>query len=529
MLSDTHDVVVIGGGPVGMGLAIELGQRGIRTAVVERHPQPQPIPKGQNLTQRTMEHFHFWGCEAELRAARTFPEGVGIGGITTYRTLLSDYHYDWLNRARVRDYYFTANERLPQYATEGVLRARAAEIDAIEILYGWSGTGLTQDEGGVTVETAEHGGEGRRTLRASYAVGCDGSRSTVREAAGIGQDLSDHGRVAALVVFRSPELDALLSRYPGKAFFCVLHPEYQGYWLFFGRVDQDSRFFFHAPVPPGTTRESFDFASLLHRAVGQPFDLTIEHVGLWDIRVSLAERYRAGRVFIAGDAAHSHPPYGGYGINTGFEDARNLGWKLAATLQGWGGPALLDSYDAERRPVFASTARDFIERFIDEDRRFLQDHSPEKDGAAGFAREWAQRNEGATEVLAFEPNYQGSPLIGGSGRPAARGRHEFAARAGHHLAPRPLSDGRNVFEALGEGFTLIALDADPTALAAFETEARRLEVPLEVVRDNAEGARSDYGARMILVRPDQFVAWTGDRGDVRAILSRATGAHPPPS
>ncbi len=134
-------------------------------------------------------------------------------------------------------------------------------------------------------------------------------------------------------------------------------------------------------MPLGTTQDNFDFHALLHRAVGQEFDLEFDHIGFWELRVAIADSYRAGRVFIAGDAAHSHPPYGGYGINTGFEDARNLGWKLAATLQGWGGDALLDSYDAERRPVFASTARDFIERFIEEDRAFLNAYSPDKDQA----------------------------------------------------------------------------------------------------------------------------------------------------
>ena len=182
----------------------------------------------------------------------------------------------------------------------------------------------------------------------------------------------------ALLVFTSTELHELLQRYPGKAIYKVLHPDLEGYWLFFGRVDHGTSWFFHAPVPPGTTKENFDFKAMLHRAVGQPFNLEFEHIGLWELRVAIADHYRAGRVFIAGDAAHSHPPYGGYGVNTGFEDARNLGWKLAAVLAGWGGEGLLDSYEAERRPVFASTAKDFIERYIEKDRQMLAEFSPEK-------------------------------------------------------------------------------------------------------------------------------------------------------
>ena len=132
MADATTPVVIVGGGPVGIGLAIDLGQRGIRSIVVERYTEPQPIPKGQNLTQRTMEHFHFWGAEQALRAARTIPRDYGIGGLTAYGTLLGDFSHDWLQRELVRPFYFTDNERLPQYATEAVLRRRAAEIDTIE-------------------------------------------------------------------------------------------------------------------------------------------------------------------------------------------------------------------------------------------------------------------------------------------------------------------------------------------------------------------------------------------------------------
>jgi 4-hydroxyisophthalate hydroxylase len=251
----------------------------------------------------------------------------------------------------------------------------------------------------------------------------------VRDAAGIPETRADHNRLMSLIVFRSTELHDLLSRYPGKAFYNVLHPDFDGYWQFFGRVDHGESWFFHAPVPMGTTKDTLDPAAMLTRAVGRPFAHEVLHTGLWDLRVSLADTYRRGRAFVAGDAAHSHPPYGGYGINTGFEDARNLGWKLAATLQGWGGPRLLDSYDAERRPVFASTARDFIERYIEDDRAFLTAHHPDRD-AGDFARAWGARGLDADDVLAFEPNYAGSPVIGGPGQPSARGTHDHGrARA----------------------------------------------------------------------------------------------------
>lgn len=523
-------VVVAGGGPVGMGLAIELGQRGVRCLVVERHDSPQPIPKGQNLTQRTMEHFHFWNVEEELRAARTIPREYGIGGLTAYGTLLGEYAHDWMQRELVRPFYFTDNERLPQYATEAVLRRRAAELPTVRTLYGWSVEGIDQDGRGVGVAVADRGGGGHRTLRADYVVGCDGGRSAVRERAGITQTRSDHDKLMVLLVFRSHGLHRLLERFPGKSYYNVLDPDLEGYWKFFGRVDLGTTWFFHAPVPHGTTRDNFDFHRYLHAAVGAEFDVEFEHVGFWDLRFAVADTYRRGRVFIAGDAAHSHPPYGGYGINTGFEDARNLGWKLAAALRGWGNDALLDSYDAERRPVFASTARDFIEAAIETDRRFLDAFDPGRDRGA-FEREWAARRCGArSEVAAFEPHYEGSPVVWGppGGVCSAVGSHSFAARAGHHLAPQKLSSGRDVFDELGDGFTLLGLDADGAVLNAFEAAARPLKLPLKVVRDSRAGGRERYGAAFVLVRPDQFVAWACDdgRADPARILGRAIGAHP---
>jgi 4-hydroxyisophthalate hydroxylase len=524
---EAAEVVVVGGGPVGMGLAIELGQRNIRALVVERYAAPQKIPKGQNLTQRTMEHFHFWGVEHAVRAARTIPSEYGIGGLTAYGTLLSEYSYDWMQRELVRPFYFTDNERLPQYATEAALRRRAEELASVATLYGWNAETVRQDEGEAHVMLAERDGARRRTVRAQYVVGCDGSRSMVRTQAGIGQALSDHDRLMVLLVFRSHALHRLLERYPGKSFYSVLHPELEGYWKFFGRVDLGSKWFFHAPVPPGTTRDNFDFRQYLHAAAGAEFDVEFDHIGFWDLRFAVAESYRAGRIFVAGDAAHSHPPYGGYGVNTGLEDARNLGWKLAAVLQGWGGKELLQSYDAERRPVFQSTARDFIEKAIADDRIFLARFNPLRD-RAGFERAWAQRRAGArSEVHGFAPNYEGSPVVWGppGGCCSATGAHAFRARAGHHLAPQPLSSGRNIFERLGTGFALLSCDGEEAVCGQFTAAADRLKVPLEIIRDRRVGGPERYEARYVLVRPDQFVAWAGDEvsPSPAMILHRAVG------
>ena len=514
------DVVIIGGGPVGLGLAIELGQRGVSCILAERHTQTQPIPRGQNLTQRTMEHFHFWGAEPQLRAARTIPPEYGIGGLTAYGTLLSNHHYDWLQRELVKPFYFKDNERLPQYETEKVLRQRVAALPTVKTMFGWGSEHVTQDDAGATVTLTERSSKDQQIIRAKYVVGCDGSRSPTREQAGITQTLSDHDRCMVLLVFKSQELHTLLAGFPGKSFYNVLHPELKGYWKFFGRVDLGNTWFFHAPVPMGTTADNFDFKKYLHESVGAEFEIEFQHIGFWDLRFALADQYRAGRVFIAGDAAHSHPPYGGYGVNSGFEDARNLGWKLAAALQGWGDDALLDSYDAERRPVFASTIDDFIAKSIETDRDFLEAFDPLRDPAA-FDTAWAARSQGAVgEVHAFEPNYEGSPVVWrNTTEPricSAKGSHQFKARIGHHLAPATLSSGVNVFEVLGEGYTLLAFGTDDANRQVLADAAHAAGVPLKVLHQ-ALGSEADrYDTPWVLVRPDQFIAWVGESLQVDA-------------
>ncbi len=156
-------VVIVGGGPVGVALAVELGLRGISCALVERHLAPQRIPKGQNLTQRTLEHFYFWGIVDELRAARLLPPGYPIGGVTAYESLMSDYWFARGGREVVRSYYFQDNDRLPQYLMEEVLRARLADFPHVTRLFGWSAERIEQDDRGVriTIGVGESGPGGR--------------------------------------------------------------------------------------------------------------------------------------------------------------------------------------------------------------------------------------------------------------------------------------------------------------------------------------------------------------------------------
>ena len=526
-MAKRHQVIIVGGGPTGLGLAVQLGLRGVSCVLVETRTAAHRIPKGQYLTHRSVEHFYFWGIVDELRAARILPRDVPVNEITAYDNMVSGIWYAQAGREQIRDYYFQFNERMPQYLTEGVLKTRMESLANVESRLGWTAREVRQDDHGVRVTIAREGGAEQEVLEADYVVGCDGGRSVVREQVGIPRSGHDFDQLMVLAVFNSRELHERFQRFPVAATFRAMHPDAKGYWKFFGRIDFGEGFFFHAPVPADTTRDNFDFLGQMHEAAGFKFACEFEHIGFWDMRVAVADRYQVGRAFIAGDAAHSHPPYGGFGLNNGLEDAVNLGWKIAARLEGWGSDALLASYSDERRPIFHEVATDFIATRIRNDREFLERYNPSRNRAE-FEQAWnARQGEIGKRAQVFEPGYEASPIVVGppGGKTTAHGQHMFKARTGHHLTPQTLSSGRDVFEELGRGFTLLAFDADDGVVRAFEQAARTLSIPFKTVRDSYADGRTRYEAPLILVRPDQFIAWTGDRApaDAAALMRKVVG------
>jgi hypothetical protein len=369
----------------------------------------------------------------------------------------------------------------------------------------------------------------RETLEFDYLVGCDGGHSLVRSYLNIDR----HGAtfssdLLALVVFKSEELDEFLLRHLGpKSTYRAIDPRAEGSWKFLGRVAPDATFFYHGPTE-ASDRDSLRVDELLHEFAGFEFEFSESYRGIWDARVRVADAYRHGRVFLAGDAAHTHPPYGGFGVNNGLEDAANLGWKLAGSALGWGGEALLDSYNEERRGVFDELGNKVIASGVDREADFFKQHAPGIDDDR-FVELFAEL---ATEMVRdrtvrYVPHYDGSEVVmNAPGRTTGViGEYSLAALPGRTLSPQKLSSGRNVFEELGPWFTLLDLSAGKGDLSGLLEMADKLEIPVHVIADDANEGRAAYQRVFVMVRPDRFVGWSGDSlpDDVEAFWSTMTG------
>src|ERR1700761_4137164 len=349
-------VLIAGGGPVGLATALELSRHGIRSAVIEPRPEVAWLrPRAKTVSARTMEHFRRWGLADELRARS--PLAVGWSSDIVFCTTLTGREV-----YRFHDAFglgLTGSERVaepgqqaPQPVVEQLLREVAAADPRTSLVTGWRGTRATPhgDRVQVTATPAHGGTSDPVTIEAAYVVGCDGPRSVIRDALGGRFDGRDDGRRNVNVTFRAPDLAALVPHGPAVQYW-VLNPAQAG---LMGRLDLDGTWWCIANgVSPEAGREHA--AGIVRAMTGTDAPFEVLATDAWTARMQLADRYQRGRMFIAGDAAHQNPPYGGHGVNTGIGDAVNLGWKLAAVLNGWAPAALLDTYQAERRPIAADT------------------------------------------------------------------------------------------------------------------------------------------------------------------------------
>jgi 2-polyprenyl-6-methoxyphenol hydroxylase-like FAD-dependent oxidoreductase len=528
-------VLIVGGGPVGLALAIELGHRGVNALLVERNERVGYAPRAKTTNVRTREHLRRWGIAQDLAAAS--PLGIHYPSNIVFCTRLAGHFLTRIDNAAYNHpgrfpLYAEHAQWIPQYTLEEVLRRHASTLPGVRLQFSTELVGFEQDAEGVTAIIRDRKQATEQAVRCQYLVGADGSRSRVRD--GIGARMEGVANIARHynVVFRAPGLDRAHTFGPAIMYWQV-NPDVPS---LLGPMDRDNRWFFMpVQIPEGKRFSDAEMAALIGRATGLQFPLEILSSDEWIASRLVADRYRAGRVFLAGDACHLHPPFGGHGMNMGVGDAVDLGWKLAATIQGWGGAGLLESYQTERRPVHQWVIEEAVANHA-----LLSDRlgapGMEESGAQGEALrqdlgrriQSAKIREFCTLGVSLGYRYEDSPIVVGDGsRAPARDFVNYvpSAHPGCRAPHAWLHDGSSLYDHLGPGFSLLVTDAaDPDDAAPLEAEARRLGIPLAVVRPDLPVLADLYQARYALIRPDQHVAWRADRIDRPGdLLSRVTG------
>ena len=514
---DDFDVVVVGAGPVGLGLAIELGTRGVRVLVVERNSRAGRAPRAKTSNVRTRTHLRRWGIAGTLADAS--PLGITYPNDVHFVTSLAGYPLalfrNIFNAAPDRaDAYPEHAQWVPQYTLERVMLEHARTLPGVALKFDTTFVGAEQDTDKVTTELRDIAG-GSSSVRSRYLIGADGARSAVRELIGATMEgtygISRHSNV----VFHAPGLAAAQVHGPGVMYLQIGPAGLS----IVGPMDAGDVWYFGTNLQDGEPLSDEKVVEQIKLTTGIDLPYKILSADQWVASELLANKYSDGRIILAGDACHLHPPFGGYGMNMGIGDAVDLGWKIAAELQGWGGPGLVASYEAERRPVH---------RFVMDEA--LANHqmmlgSPWRDGLdadtpegdvlrrdVGAAIQAAKAREYHTLGTVLGLGYEGSPVIDSESGPVPPhdGQHYTPSARPGRLAPHGwLDDGRSLYDAFGQGFALIVADgADEAQVAQAVAQARALGAPLEIVRPGAV-ITDLYQADLTLVRPDQHVAWRG--------------------
>jgi 2-polyprenyl-6-methoxyphenol hydroxylase-like FAD-dependent oxidoreductase len=532
-------VLIVGGGPVGLALAAELGWRGIACTLIEQGDDgPIVTPKMNEVNTRTMEFCRRWGIADDVHRC-PFPADHPLDIV--FVTSLAGYELARLPRPpRMGQAPGPESPMRLQVCSQmwfdPILRGLARSFPHVRLHYRTRLESFEARANGVTAEIVRLDAGARERIKASYLVGCDGANSSVRRALGIALDGKTLGHPVSLF-FRAPGLLEACGRKPGVFFLTI---DRQGLWSNVRIVDPaDAMWRLMVLDTDGRrTPESVDREGYLRRAVGHQIDVEWLGTSIWTRRSAVAERYGDGRVFLAGDAVHQLSPTGALGMNTGIGDAVDLGWKLAAVLEGWAGEGLLASYDAERRPVGRRNV-DMAAGFFEAHAEFYDGVGAiEDDNAAGDAvrrRVGAaiERNVGAmfrTLGLQLGYRYDDSPICLPDGTPPVPDHPETllpSARPGARAPHAWLDDGRSMLDLYGRGFVLLRLGGNAPDATAFERAAAARRVPLTIATVAGSRVRELYGAPLALVRPDGHVAWRGATvpADPMAVIDTVRGAR----
>ncbi|WP_019814452.1 FAD-dependent monooxygenase [Saccharomonospora saliphila] len=525
MNEQTTSVVVVGAGPVGCTLALELARHNVRCTVVERAPTTTPHPKMDFLNARSMELLRRVGVAEAIRdrgvAARHpfdfhWIDRLGAPPITVWQYQSVSGMRERMREDNDGSAPWEPYQRLQGSLLEELLRARVRDLPGVELHEGTRVTSLDQHADGVELELVDGQGHSR-SLRASYVVGCDGAGSVVRRSMGIESPSLAPPAPQRDVYFRSadPRLRA-----HGRFFLGIAA---RGLVL----VSRDEQDTWTASFPrAGNASDNTDPVAEIRSRIGADLDVDeVINVVDWEGTLAVAERYRRDRVFLAGDAAHQFFPTGGHGANTGIGDAVDLGWKLAAVVAGWGGARLLDSYEIERRPV-ALFNREMSANLLEVWRRYftLFDNGASPEHIAGYLEQQSFQIDNVG--LHFGYRYDSAVVHAEPGTPPRWRWRGIVPTTWPGCRPPSvrLADGAELFDLLSAAFTLVDFSDDGVGEPLVD-EAVRAGVPMAHLPCADVHARKVWERDLVLVRPDQHVAWRADQApdDWDGVLRRVTG------
>jgi 2-polyprenyl-6-methoxyphenol hydroxylase-like FAD-dependent oxidoreductase len=521
-------------------LSIELGQRGIRCLVVERNDRVGYSPRAKTTNVRTREHLRRWGIADALRDASPIPADYPSNVVFATRMNgfeLARFENAFNGRRQRSNLYSEEAQWVPQYVLEEVLRAKAVSLPGVNVSFETEFLQVQHKDSDIraTLRNLRTGEDWN--VDARFLVGADGARSSVRGLIGARMTGESAFSRNFTVIFKAPDL-ARRHHFGPAIMYWMVNDDVPS---LLGPMDRNDVWFFMATkLPEGLDPERVDAVELIRKATGfADLNLDVVATDAWVAHRLVADRYSSGRIFLAGDACHLHPPFGGFGMNMGIGDAVDLGWKLAATLQGWGGVGLLKSYERERRPIHERTMAESVINYGVVGNQLVRP-GLEEAGAAGEAtREEigeiirsVKVREFKTLGLVLGSSYSGSPIIvpDGSEAPAEHSMVYLPCASPGCLAPHLwLFDGSSLYDHFGSGFTLLQTSNDSEGVKRATDQARAMSIPLKVLTSPDARLQSRYEARFVLIRPDQHVAWRGAviPDDVAGLLRHVTGGFTP--
>lgn len=523
MAHKTTSVLIVGAGPIGLALAGDLGFRGQSCILIDKGDGGVYQPKMDMVGIRTMEYCRRWGIVDWVESAgynREYTQDCA------WVTSLTGHEFGREEMPSPKDEPCPPQspqhrERCPQNFFDPVLRRFAQKYEGVQIVYHTELVDFVETESGVqaTVRNVETGETS--TIAAQYLVGSDGGASTVRHKLGIEMAGEPVLTYTTNVVFRCDGLEKLHDKKPAYRYIFI-GPE--GTWATLVAINgrDQWRFSLVGDATMQSVAEA-DMRKAIVRAVGRDFDFEILSMLPWVRRQLVANSYGTDRVFLAGDSAHLTSPTGGFGMNTGIQDAVNLSWKLAASIEGWGGAELLKSYEIEQRPVAIRNVEEstgnlkrMLNPRITKQPKELFESSPEGDKARkefGDAYTEMMKREWFSIGIHLGYVYEGSPLIVPDGTPRPEDTVQTyiqTARPGSRAPHVWLEPNVSTLDLFGKDFVLLRFGDDAPSGDAIAAAAKERKVPLRVETIRNSEAKSIYERALVLVRPDGQSVWRSD-------------------